>query len=299
MTNGWTSNTSMSEFGAISAPLCTNFSYAWKGCASLTSFPADAKLGTSASSVNFDSAWHSSGLTSFSTPLPTATNASSAWTSCSSLTSFSAELPSLNGAYASWKLCSSLTSFNSELPLVTNAINAWHSCSSLESFSTPLPSVTHASYAWYNCQSLESFSSELPSATRVDYAWFNCSSLSDFRTTDIKNCTNFTSAWHNCSSLQSFPAGAKLGTEATNVSFDSAWRSSGLTSFSTPLPTGNIVYAAWRDDKKYADNWDAIFGKNKDQKLKQKSVTILNWDGDKDEKEKHVNTKSISKQKTQ
>ncbi len=54
-----------------------------------------------------------------------------------------------------------------------------------------------------------------------------------------------------------------------------------------------------QDDKKYADNWDAIFGKNKDQKLKQKSVTILNWDGDKDEKEKHVNTKSISKQKTQ
>ena len=28
-----------------------------------------------------------------------------------------------------------------------------------------------------------------------------------------------------------------------------------------------------QDDKKYADNWDAIFGKkeNKDQKLKQKS----------------------------
>jgi hypothetical protein len=53
------------------------------------------------------------------------------------------------------------------------------------------------------------------------------------------------------------------------------------------------------NEKAYADNWDAIFGKNKDQKLKQKSVTILNWDGDKDEKDKHVNTESISKQKTQ
>lgn len=41
-----------------------------------------------------------------------------------------------------------------------------------------------------------------------------------------------------------------------------------------------------QDDKKYADNWDVIFGKkeNKDQKLKQKSLTELNWDGDKDEK---------------
>ena len=47
------------------------------------------------------------------------------------------------------------------------------------------------------------------------------------------------------------------------------------------------------NSQQYQDNWDKIFGK--DQKLKQKSVTILNWDGDKDEKEQHVNTKSISK----
>tara|TARA_R110000803_G_scaffold209027_1_gene278178 strand:+ start:977 stop:1174 length:198 start_codon:yes stop_codon:yes gene_type:complete len=34
------------------------------------------------------------------------------------------------------------------------------------------------------------------------------------------------------------------------------------------------------DNKKaYEDNWDRIFG-NKDQKLKQKQVTELNWDGD-------------------
>ena len=36
------------------------------------------------------------------------------------------------------------------------------------------------------------------------------------------------------------------------------------------------------DMKKYANNYDAIFGK--DQKLKQKSMTELNWDGDEDEK---------------
>ena len=42
-----------------------NFSSAWQSCPSLTSFPADAKLGTSAQNVNFTSAWQSSGLTSF------------------------------------------------------------------------------------------------------------------------------------------------------------------------------------------------------------------------------------------
>jgi hypothetical protein len=34
-------------------------------------------------------------------------------------------------------------------------------------------------------------------------------------------------------------------------------------------------------NKKYADNWDRIFGSKK-QKTKQKSVTELNWDGNED-----------------
>lgn len=36
--------------------------------------------------------------------------------------------------------------------------------------------------------------------------------------------------------------------------------------------------------KKYLDNYDAIFGK-KNQKVKQKSMTELNWDGDEDGEE--------------
>jgi len=50
------------------------------------------------------------------------------------------------------------------------------------------------------------------------------------------------------------------------------------------------------NSQQYQDNWDKIFGKSKgcpvkdyiddikDQKIKQKSLTELNWDGDKDEK---------------
>lgn len=33
------------------------------------------------------------------------------------------------------------------------------------------------------------------------------------------------------------------------------------------------------NNKAYADNWDKIFG-NKNQKIKQKQLTELNWDGD-------------------
>ncbi len=33
--------------------------------------------------------------------------------------------------------------------------------------------------------------------------------------------------------------------------------------------------------KAYANNWDAIFG-SKDQKMKQKASTELNWDGNED-----------------
>jgi hypothetical protein len=35
------------------------------------------------------------------------------------------------------------------------------------------------------------------------------------------------------------------------------------------------------DRKAYEDGWDAIFG-NKNQKLKQKQLTELNWDGEED-----------------
>jgi hypothetical protein len=176
--NAWEGNSSLNSFGAIDASSGTTFSSAWKSCSSLTSFPAGAKLGTEASGVNFSQAWKSSGLTSFSTPLPTATTLTSTWQQCTSLTSFS---------------------------------------------------------------------TELPTATRVDYAWWGDNSLSDFRTTDIKNSTNFTSAWQNCSALSSFPADAKLGTSAQNVNFSSAWLSSGLTSFSTPLPTATLLNNAFQD----------------------------------------------------
>jgi hypothetical protein len=160
--NAWQGNTSMSDFGAIQAPLCTNFTSAWNGCSALTSFPAGAKLGTSANNVNFQDAWRSSGITSFSTPLPTATNLRS-----------------------SFEDAVSLVSFNSQLPLATNALFAWDNCSSLTSFDVSLPSLTAMYRAWAGCSSLTDFSADVfsnwnpqsISSGVFDFTWQGCTAL--------------------------------------------------------------------------------------------------------------------------
>ena len=197
--NAWEGNSSLNSFGAIDASSGTTFTNAWKSCSALTSFPAGAKLGTSASNVNFTSAWQASGLTSF---------------------------PDI------------------DLSKGNVFTNAWRE-TSLTSFSTPLPTARNLIQSWYNCNSLQSFNSELPEATNVSFAFYNNTSLTDFNTTDIKNCTNFTGAFQSCTALTSFPSDALLGTAKNNVNFTSAWQSSGLTSFSTPLPTATNVNQAW------------------------------------------------------
>jgi hypothetical protein len=77
-------------------------------------------------------------------------------------------------------------------------------------------------------------------------AFRDASSLSDFPAIDASNGTNFTGAWQGTTALTSFPAGAKLGTSANNVNFESAFRSSGLTSFpALDLSKGDNFYFAW------------------------------------------------------
>jgi len=135
------------------------------------------------------------------------------------------------------------------VPSLPNAVvlnSAWEN-GALRSFTTQLPKAENVTYTWYQNTELEAFSVDLPEVTDARFAWYGCSGLSNFRTTDIKNCSNFSSAWKSCSSLTSFPAGAKLGTEANNVNFTSAWESSGLTSFpALDLSTGNLFTSAFK-----------------------------------------------------
>ena len=126
--------------------------------------------------------------------------------------------------------------------------------------SVDLSSATSVESAWQSCGSLTTFPAlNLSSATNVAYAWFLDSSLNNFGAIDARNASIFLNTWRGCTALTSFPAGAKLGTEANNVNFTDAWRSSGLTSFSTPLPTGADVRSAWRNNTSLTDFSTDVF----------------------------------------
>jgi hypothetical protein len=241
----WIGCTSLTSFPLINTSAGTSFSNAWQSCTSLTSFP----LINTAAGTNFYAAWYScSSLTSF--PLintAAGTTFTSAWYGCSSLTSF----PLINTAAGTnfsnaWRNCSSLTSF----PLIntaagTNFNNAWNSCSSLTSFPViDTSSGTNFGQAWYNCTSLTSFPLiNTAAGTNFSTAWQSCTSLTSFPLIDTAAGTNFSSAWNSCSSLTSFPV---IDT-SSGTNFSNAWRScSSLTSF--PLintAAGTNFNSAW------------------------------------------------------
>jgi len=229
LTNTWELNTSMSVFGAIQAPLCSNFFSAWKSCSALTSFPADAKLGTNTSNVNFTEAWRSSGLLSFNTNLPTGQTFTSCWRQ-SALTSFGAiDLSAGTTFTLAWQQAVDLVSFGAiDARNGTTFQEAWKSCSALTDFSGDAKLGTEA--------------------TNVNFmnAWIN-SGLTSFPALDLSTGSNFTQSWYGNSSLTDFSGDAKLGTAATNVNFTSTWRESGLESFpALDLSTGNNFREAFQ-----------------------------------------------------
>ena len=202
----WELCSSMISFGVTDIQNCNNFVQAWKGTNSLTSFPAGAKLGTAATNVNFQSAWRDSGLTSFSTPLPTAGSCEGAWRSCSALTDFNLDTfptTNLSSAFNS----SGLTSWSTELPNVENCNLAWYS-TDLASFNiSSLPVATSLFAPWYNTD-LTSFSTELPVGRFFTQAWQYCSSLTDFSADVFANWNPstissgvFNNTWDDCTSL--------------------------------------------------------------------------------------------------
>ena len=281
--NSWFGNASLTSFPALDMSSGATFQNAWQGCTALTSFPAGAQLGTAAENVNFDSAWRSSGLTSFSTPLPTAGDLYQTWRDCTSLTSFSTELPTATSVVYSWYYCTALSDFKTtEIPNCTNFTSAWQNCTALTSFPAGAKLGTAAANvnftnAWRS-SGLTSFSTPLPTATNVSFGWFDCSSLSGFTTTDISKCVNFAYAWRSTSSLVSFPSDAKLGTEANNVNFDSTWSASGLTSFSTPLPTSKNVFRAWNNCSSLIEFSSDVFSNWSPSSI-QSAIFNETWEG--------------------
>jgi hypothetical protein len=169
--NTWDGCSNMVEFEVTDISNGNNFSSAWKGCSALTSFPAGAKLGTSNSNVNFTSAFHGSGLTSFPVDidLSKGINFANTWRE-TALTSFPAIQSTLNGRdfFAAWYFCQNLTSFGAaNLNASRYFSSSWQSCANLEDFPALFTdwnpsSITSGVFnqTWDGCNSLTAQSVE-------------------------------------------------------------------------------------------------------------------------------------------
>jgi len=207
--------TNLSKISTVNAPISYNFRSSWKGCSSLTQFPQYAKLGTEATNVSFQEAWHSSGLTSFpALDLSNGNNFISAWQSCSALQSFPAdaklgtEASNVNFQDA-WR-SSGLTSFPAlDLSNATSLRSTWRDCYDMLSFGlVQTSSVTNFSDAWLGCSSLTSFPLiDTSSGTNFYRTWYDMDSVTDFPLLNVSAGRNFSDAWRFCEELVNFPAG--------------------------------------------------------------------------------------------
>ena len=162
----WYSCNNLTEFPALDLSNSIRFESAWQSCSALTSFPAGAKLGTSASNVNFTDAWRDSGLTSFpALDLSTGANFTRSWF-YTPLVSFGAIDASntINFSNA-WQGTGALTSFPAAAKLGTSATNvnftnAWRQ-SGITSFSTPLTTTNRIVDGFNSCTSLTDFSDDV------------------------------------------------------------------------------------------------------------------------------------------
>jgi hypothetical protein len=170
--NAWYGCSSMSNFGPTEMSNGTNFTNAWNGCTALTSFPAGAKLGTEAASVNFSNAWMNSGLTSFPPlDLSNANNFSNAFRG-TAITQFPSDAllgtdktnVNFNSAFRS----SDIISFSTPLPTGNTFADSFKYCGDLTDVSVDVftnwnPStIANACFndAWTNCTSLTAQSVE-------------------------------------------------------------------------------------------------------------------------------------------
>jgi len=187
-TRAW-QDSGLTSFPALDLSRGNSFDRAWLNCSALTSFPADAKLGTEANNVNFKEAWRDSGLTSFpALDLSNAITLYGAWRGCNNMLSFGlVDTSSVTNFDDAWLGCASLTSF----PLIdtssgTNFYRTWYDMDSVTDF--PLLSVSagrHFNQAWRFCVELINFPAGLfdnwnpsfISSGVFNLAWDGCTAL--------------------------------------------------------------------------------------------------------------------------
>lgn len=210
----------------------TEFSAAWEGCTSLTSFPViDTHSGRT-----FGSTW--SGCTSLSAfpvlDLGSATYVGGAWSMCPMLRSFplldTSSVGNFSGAWTNdtgltsfpqlntssgtdfgyaWSGCSGLAEFPAlDLSKGTFFRNAWLGCTGLRSFPTvDLGAASDLTGAWYECRGLASFPElDLPSASFLGYAWGDCWNLASVSVANTAGVFDFSHTWSGCTSLKHIAA---------------------------------------------------------------------------------------------
>jgi len=201
----WRSCSSMISFPLIDTSSGTDFSYTWAQCSGLTSFPL---LDTS-NVINFSGSWFlCSGLTSF--PLINTSNGTtftSSWSNCGNLLEFPLLDTAKGTAFnAAWQNCYSLTSF----PVldVGEGINFASTWGGIGAATFPLLDTskgTDFSSAWVSSNLTEFPLLDTSKGTDFSSAWNACTSLTSFPLLDTSNGTNFDSTWASCSNLTSFP----------------------------------------------------------------------------------------------
>ncbi len=180
-----------------------------------------------------------------------------------------AESATASNYYASWYGRVDIVEFGqADTSNITAIGYAWFGCNNMTKFPPlDLSSCVDLDSAWRFASSLSSFPAGAKlgtSASNVNFtaAW-RSSGLTSFPALDLSTGNRFNNAWEGCSALTSFPAGAKLGTEATNVNFESAWRSSGLISFpALDLSTASNIKNAFRQNTSLVSFEKVIFEKS-------------------------------------
>ncbi len=228
--SAWSGCKSMTSFPLIKTSSGVNFNAAWKDCSALTSFP----LINTPNGIHFDAAWSECrGLTNF--PLlntSSGTYFQTTWSGCSALTSFPLlDMSKGYSFYYTWSNCEGLTSF----PLIntTSAVElsgAWFNCKNLAGF--PAINTSNTKYfdsAWSGCEKLTAFPLiNTSNAVVIGGAWSGCKSLTSFPLIDTSNITGFSYTWELCQGLTSFP---QLNT-SKGIAFQRTWAGcSALTDF--------------------------------------------------------------------
>jgi hypothetical protein len=189
--------TNLSKIDTVNAPVANNFSSTWQNCSALTSFPADAKLGTEVTGyVNFTRAWQDSGLQSFpALDLSKGDNFQNAWFG-TPMQSFPADI----------KLGTAIESGH------VTFVNTWRA-TNLTSFPALDFSKGGSFHAcWYDSD-LTQFPSGVSMGTDIggtgvdlSYTWA-LTPLTSFPLINFGNVYTFNNTWRQCTQLVDFPAG--------------------------------------------------------------------------------------------